>query len=72
MYKRQLPLRQRGALEAAAGKNVNEATQVELMIRESQAGNMGGEVRLATDGGSAMGQLLPQGIVCLLYTSRCV
>ena len=47
----------------ASGKKVNEATQVELMIREHQAGNIVGDVSLATDVASAMGQLLPEGIV---------
>lgn len=47
----------------ANGKKVNEATQVELMIREHQAGNVVGDVSVATDVASAMGELLPQGIV---------
>jgi iron(III) transport system substrate-binding protein len=47
----------------ASGKKVNEATQVELMIREHQAGNIVGDVSVATDVASAMGELLPQGIV---------
>lgn len=47
----------------ASGKKVNEATQVELMIRERQAGNVVGDVSVATDVASAMGELLPQGIV---------
>ncbi|KQY14003.1 ABC transporter substrate-binding protein [Rhizobium sp. Root482] len=47
----------------ASGKKVNEATQVELMIREHQAGNIVGDVSLATDVASAMGQLLPESIV---------
>ncbi|WP_455274371.1 ABC transporter substrate-binding protein [Rhizobium herbae] len=46
----------------ASGKKVNEATQVELMIREHQAGNIVGDVSVATDVASAMGQLLPEGI----------
>lgn len=46
----------------ATGKKVNEATQVELMIREHQAGNIVGDVSVATDVASAMGQLIPQGI----------
>ncbi len=46
----------------ATGKKVNEATQVELMIRENQAGNVVGDVSLATDVASAIGQLLPEGI----------
>ncbi|MCO5731292.1 ABC transporter substrate-binding protein [Rhizobium sp. SSA_523] len=47
----------------ASGKKVNEATQIELLIREHQAGNVVGDVSLATDVASAMGELLPQGIV---------
>jgi len=47
----------------ASGKKVNEATQVELMIRERQAGNVVGDVSVATDVASAMGELLPEGIV---------
>lgn len=46
----------------ANGKKVNEATQIELMIREHQAGNVVGDISLATDVASAMGQLLPEGI----------
>jgi len=47
----------------ASGKKVNEATQIELMIRERQAGNIVGDVSVATDVASAMGELLPEGIV---------
>lgn len=47
----------------ATGKKVNEATQVELMIREHQAGNVIGDVSVAADVASAVGQLLPEGIV---------
>ncbi|NMN71310.1 iron(III) transport system substrate-binding protein [Rhizobium sp. 57MFTsu3.2] len=47
----------------ASGKKVNEATQVELVIRERQAGNVVGDVSVATDVASAMGELLPEGIV---------
>ncbi|WP_419195841.1 ABC transporter substrate-binding protein [Ensifer adhaerens] len=46
----------------ANGKKVNEATQVELMIREHQAGNVVGDVSLAMDVASAVGQMLPEGI----------
>lgn len=46
----------------ASGKKVNEATQVELMIREHRAGNVVGDVSVATDVASAMGELLPEGI----------
>ena len=47
----------------ASGKKVNQATQVELMTREFQADNVVGDVSVATDVASAMGELLPQGIV---------
>jgi iron(III) transport system substrate-binding protein len=47
----------------ASGKKVNEAAQIELMIREYQADNVVGDVSVATDVGSAMGELIPQGIV---------
>lgn len=47
----------------ASGKKVNEATQIELLIRENQAGNVVGDISVATDVASAMGQLLPEGIV---------
>ena len=46
----------------ATGKKVNESGQVELMIRESQAGNVVGDVAVAMDVASAMAQLLPEGI----------
>ncbi|XEN03265.1 ABC transporter substrate-binding protein [Agrobacterium arsenijevicii] len=46
----------------ASGKKVSEATQVELMIREHRAGNVVGDVSVATDVASAMGELLPEGI----------
>lgn len=47
----------------ASGKKVNEATQIELMIGEYQADNIVGDVSVATDVASAMGELIPQGIV---------
>jgi iron(III) transport system substrate-binding protein len=47
----------------ATGKKVNEATQADLMIRESQSGKIIGDVSLAMDVGSAMAQLIPEGIV---------
>lgn len=47
----------------AEGKKVNEATQVELLLREHQAGNVVGDVSVAIDVASAVGQLLPEGIV---------
>ncbi|WP_180900755.1 ABC transporter substrate-binding protein [Martelella soudanensis] len=47
----------------AAGKKVNEADQIDLMIREYQAGNIVGDLGVAADVGSIMGQLIPEGIV---------
>ncbi|TAU55603.1 ABC transporter substrate-binding protein [Rhizobium leguminosarum] len=47
----------------ASGKKVNEATQVELLIRERQAGNVVGDVSVATDVAAAVGELLPEGVV---------
>ncbi|MBZ9656818.1 ABC transporter substrate-binding protein [Phyllobacterium lublinensis] len=47
----------------ASAKKVNEATQVELMIRENRAGNIVGDVSVAIDVAAAMGELLPEGIV---------
>ena len=47
----------------ATGKKVNEAGQADLMIRESQSGTIVGDVSLAMDVGSALAQLLPEGIV---------
>ncbi|THF54428.1 ABC transporter substrate-binding protein [Ollibium composti] len=47
----------------ATGKKVNEATQADLLIRESQSGQIVGDVSLAVDVGSAASQLLPEGMV---------
>ena len=47
----------------ATGKKVNEADQIDLMIREYQAGNIVGDLSIAADVGSIMGQLIPEGIV---------
>ena len=47
----------------AEGRKVNEADQVELLIRESQAGNILGDVSVAADVAAVAAQLLPQGIV---------
>lgn len=46
----------------AAGKKVNEAGQADLVIREFQGGNVLGDVSLGMDGGSALAQVLPQGM----------
>jgi iron(III) transport system substrate-binding protein len=47
----------------ATGKKVNEATQADLLLRENEAGNVVGDVSLAADVGSVMGQLLPSGVL---------
>jgi iron(III) transport system substrate-binding protein len=47
----------------ATGKKVNEADQVELLIRESQAGNIVGDVSVAADVGAIAGQLIPSNIL---------
>ncbi|AQZ51211.1 ABC transporter substrate-binding protein [Martelella mediterranea] len=47
----------------ATGKKVNEADQIDLMIREYQAGNIVGDLSVAADVGSIMAQLIPEGIV---------
>lgn len=46
----------------ATGKKVNEAGQADLVIREFQAGNVLGDVSLGMDAGSAVAQVLPEGI----------
>ena len=46
----------------AEGKKVNEADQIDLMIREFQAGNIVGDLGVAADVGSIMAQLIPEGI----------
>ncbi|SMD09102.1 ABC transporter substrate-binding protein [Primorskyibacter flagellatus] len=46
----------------ATGKKVNEADQIDLMIREFRAGNIVGDLGVAGDVGSIMGQLIPEGI----------
>lgn len=48
---------------AAEGRKVNEADQVELLIRESQAGNIVGDVSVAADVAAIAAQLLPYDIV---------
>ncbi|SDG88813.1 iron(III) transport system substrate-binding protein [Pelagibacterium luteolum] len=47
----------------AEGRKVNEADQVELLIRESQAGNIVGDVSVAADVAAVAAQLLPNAIV---------
>lgn len=47
----------------AEGRKVNEASQVELLIRESQAGNIVGDVSVAADVAAIAAQLEPYGIV---------
>jgi iron(III) transport system substrate-binding protein len=47
----------------AEGRKVNEADQVELLIRESQAGNIVGDVSVAADVAAVAAQLMPNGIV---------
>lgn len=44
------------------GRKVNEATQVDLLIREHQAGNVQSSVSLAADAAVIAAELLPQGI----------
>src|SRR5690606_10176617 len=45
------------------GKKVNEAGQVDLLIREHQAGNVTGSVSLASDVAVIVTDLIGQGIV---------
>lgn len=45
------------------GKKVNEAGQIDLLIREHQAGNVQGSVSLAADTSEVAASLIPQGIV---------
>nr|WP_314257399.1 ABC transporter substrate-binding protein [uncultured Devosia sp.] len=45
------------------GKKVNEAGQVDLLIREHQAGNIAGSVSLASDASVIIADLLGQGVV---------
>jgi iron(III) transport system substrate-binding protein len=47
----------------ATGKKVNEADQVELLIRESQAGSVVGDVSVAADVAAIVGQLIPSKIL---------
>nr|WP_245944970.1 ABC transporter substrate-binding protein [Pelagibacterium lacus] len=47
----------------AEGRKVNEADQVELLIRESQAGNIVGDVSVAADVAAIAAQLVPFDIV---------
>lgn len=48
---------------SVTGKKVNEAGQVDLLIRESQAEAVTGSVSLAADVASIVAELMPQGIV---------
>nr|WP_244640892.1 ABC transporter substrate-binding protein [Pelagibacterium lentulum] len=47
----------------AEGRKVNEADQVELLIRESQANNILGDVSVAADVAAIAAQLAPYGII---------
>src|SRR5690606_4031743 len=47
----------------AEGRKVNEADQIELLIRESQAGNVVGDVSVAADVAAIAAQLVPYDIV---------
>jgi iron(III) transport system substrate-binding protein len=46
----------------AEGKKVNEAGQIDLMIREHEAGNIVGDLAIAGDVASIVAQLIPEGI----------
>lgn len=45
------------------GKKVNEAGQIDLLIREGEAGNVAGSVSLASDASLIAGELIAQGLV---------
>ncbi|MGH6762091.1 MAG: ABC transporter substrate-binding protein [Phyllobacterium sp.] len=47
----------------ATGMKVSANSQLEMIIRESQANNVQGDVALITDAPAALAQLLPQGFV---------
>lgn len=47
----------------ATGVKVSANSQLEMIIREAQAGNVQGDVALITDAPGALAQLLPQGFV---------
>eukprot|EP01034_Spumella_vulgaris_P012637 gene12637-16094_t len=47
----------------ATGVKVSANSQLEMIIRESQAGNVQGDVALITDAPAALAQLLPQEFV---------
>ncbi|MDZ4394215.1 MAG: substrate-binding domain-containing protein, partial [Cypionkella sp.] len=47
----------------ATGEKVSANSQLEMLIRESQAGNVQGDVALLTDTPAAMAQLLPTNIL---------
>jgi iron(III) transport system substrate-binding protein len=46
----------------ATGVNMNESTQVDLLIRESQAGNIVGDVSVSASASGVAAQVLPLGI----------
>jgi iron(III) transport system substrate-binding protein len=46
----------------ATGKKVNEPTQVELFIREAQAGKIVGDISVSGDVAASVAQLIPEGI----------
>jgi iron(III) transport system substrate-binding protein len=46
----------------ATGKKVNESSQVELLIREAQAGNIVGDVSVSGDVAASVAELVPEGI----------
>lgn len=45
------------------GKKVNEAGQIDLLIREGEAGNVAGSVSLASDASLIAGELIAKGLV---------
>ena len=47
----------------ATGEKVSASSQLEMIIREAQAGNVLGDVVLITDAPAGLAQLLPQGFV---------
>src|SRR5690606_13934522 len=47
----------------ATGRKVNEAEQIELLLREGRAGNVVGDVSVAADVAAIAGQLIPSGLV---------
>ncbi|TNF19062.1 MAG: ABC transporter substrate-binding protein [Rhodobacteraceae bacterium] len=47
----------------ATGTKAKGAAQIELVVREAQAGNVVGDVIISSDAGAALAQLLPEGMV---------